>query len=122
MIWAIVKKWRYLLLGVAGLVIFLSVLDPVLECVSRMAWRQRQSAAQAKQVIPRWRLFTNNECGYVVEFPSKPFNNPYKLTNPQQVVSYRQFASALGSNRAFLVATLVTGWTNNFSDEQVKLL
>src|SRR5204863_855691 len=24
--------------------------------------------------------------------------------------------------RAFLVATLVIGWTNNFSDEQVKLL
>lgn len=55
-------------------------------------------------------------------FPSRPFENPYALSNHQNVVSYRQFASALESNEAFMVATLVTSLTNAYSDEQINFL
>ena len=86
----------------------------------------RHSLQRAKQsghpALPHWRWFTNKECGYVVEFPSRPFENPYTLSNRQSAISYRQFASALDSNHAFMVATLVTSLTNDFTDDQIKLL
>ena len=71
---------------------------------------------------PNWRRYTNSACGYVVEFPSKPFENPYSLSNRQNVVSYRQFASTLGKGQVFMVATLKTSITNDFSDQQINQL
>jgi hypothetical protein len=80
-------------------------------------------ASQSEQPpYPHWRRITNSEAGYVVEFPSRPAENPAVLSNQQGVVSYRQFVSSLGDKQAFLVATLVTSLTNDFSNEEVKFL
>jgi hypothetical protein len=117
--WAILRKWRFLFLGAAAIVILAWVanfLDPIF-----LHWYEERKAL-ADLSVPNWRRFTNNECGFVVEFPSKPFENPYTLSNRQNVISYRQFASTLARDQVFMVATLATSVTNNYSDEQTELL
>lgn len=116
---AIRKKWKFLIGGFAAIVVLAWVgnfLDPLVS-----NWYEKKHALAAL-ATPNWRRFTNSECGYVVEFPSKPFENPYTLSNQQNVVSYRQFASTLEKDQVFMVATLVTSITNNFTDEQIDLL
>jgi len=117
--WAILKKWRIGIFAGIALIVFAYTADPVLEFILRTFRRTNQSTAHVR---PHWQRYTNRECGYVVEFPSRSFENPYTLSNRQNVISYRQFASSLGSNQAFMVATLVTSFTNDFSDEQIKFL
>lgn len=119
MFWPIVKKLRYPILGCLALIIFLSVVDPLLVALRRSSEKRSQAESQ---YIPRWRWFTNRDCGYVVEFPAKPFENPYTLSSTQKVKSYRQFAAALGNDHAFMVATLVPSCTNTFTEEQTKML
>ena len=117
--WAILKKWRFLILACTAVVILawiFNFLDPLFA-----RWYEKRKAL-ADLSTPNWRRFTNNECGYVVEFPSKPFENPNTLTNHQNVVSYHQFAAALERDQVFMIGTLITSITNNYSDEQTELL
>jgi hypothetical protein len=114
---AVLKKWKFVIFAAIVLVVFLTAVDPLLEYI------ESSSRTEAPvQTIPQWRRFTNRECGYAVAFPSHPIENPYVLSNRQNVVSYRQFAATLGSNQVFMVATLVTSLTNNLSVEQIDFL
>jgi hypothetical protein len=117
----ILRKWKWLIVVGLALVFFAYVADPVGSFVVKTFLRFRSSQDQSS-LTPRWRTFTNRECGYVVEFPSHPFENPYELSNRQAVVSYRQFVSVLATNNCFMVATLVTSLTNDFTEEQINLL
>ena len=117
MVWAIIKRWKYPILAVFALLFLICVIDPLATSILRSS---RERKREQRQTAPRWRWFTNRDCGYIVEFPSKPFENPVTLSNRQNVISYRQFASALGSNHVFMVATLVPTFTNVFTDEQTK--
>ncbi len=119
MVWVIIKKWKYPILAVLALVFLISVADPF---VSSILHSSQERKREQRRTAPRWQWFTNRDSGYVVEFPSRPFENPYTLSNTQNVISYRQFASTLGSNNAFMVATLVTSVTNTFTDDEIKLL
>lgn len=91
------------------------ILDPVLVNFLDRREAQRSSA-------PKWRSFTNNECGYIIDFPNKPFENPIELENKDAVVSYRQFAASLGDGDAFMVATLVTSISTDITGNQIKSL
>ena len=122
MVWTIVKRWRYLIFGglaCLALVILLPAADHLLAFITRSSEKRTREQAQS---VPRWRWFTNQDCGYVIEFPAKPFENPHSLNNTQKVKSFRQFAAALGNDRAFMVATLVPSFTNIFTDDQIKAL
>src|SRR5436190_17909062 len=112
------RRLRILLCILAGIFV-VTILFFVLNTLDSTFVSYLDFKSSHKEAVPHWRRFTNNECGYVVEFPSRPFENPITLNNHQNVVSYRQFASALGSNQAFMVATLVTSVTNTYSDEQI---
>jgi len=116
---ALLKKFRILIAVCAAIVLLAWIgnfLDPF-----AMRWLEKRQENAALR-IPNWRRYTNGACGYVIEFPSRPFENPYSLSNQQNVVSYRQFVSTLGTNQVFMVATLKTSITNDFSEEQVNRL
>ena len=115
---AILKKWKPLIYIGFVLVILAYVTGPIVEFTIHVVQKKNESDST---VNPHWRLFTNNECGFVASFPSRPFIHPQVLNNYQNVISYHQFASVLGSN-VFMVATLVTSFTNDFSNKQVDLL
>ncbi len=119
MIRDVIRKCRFLIIIAFVVLLYLWVIDPLFNFALVSIWKTKEFNAK---VAPHWHRFTNAECGYVVEFPSKPFENPITLSNRQNVISYRQFASAVGSNQAFMVATLVTSLTNTYSHEQIKFL
>jgi hypothetical protein len=121
---AILKKYRFLIFGGLVLVAFFYISNvfsgPIANFLTYITESWQKTTVQKK---PHWRRFTNSECGFAVSFPSHSFEHPYKLTNnSQRIMFYRQFASVLGSNQVFLVATLKTSNEYDFSQAQVKLL
>ena len=118
------QKWRLRILlgflaGIITLTIFVYFSDSILTSLANYIETHRQVH---REIISHWKRFTNDECGFTVSFPSRPFEHPQTLSNRQNVVSYRQFASVLGSNQVFIVATLITSLTNTLSDEQGEII
>jgi hypothetical protein len=116
---AILKKWKVLIICGIVLVVLAYTADPAVEFLLRTFHRQNQSSIQRD---PHWQYYTNRKDGYVVQFPSRPFQRPATLSNNPAIISYRQFVSVLRTNDCFMVATLVTAWTNDFTDKQIDFM
>lgn len=118
-IFGIVKKYRFLIFGGLGVVIFLTILDPAIEFVLKISEHAKKPVIYTE---PRWQRFTNRQCEYVVSFPSPPFTYFSPFTNNPHIVLFRQFVAVLSSNQAFMVTTLQTSFTNDFSKKQINLM
>lgn len=118
--WPIIKKWRLLIFcGIALIILaYIPIPDLPVEAVSKVFQRKSQSSVQ---INPHWQRFTNHEGGFVVEFPSRPFESPVTLSNNPAIVSYRQFVSVLGGN-CFMAAALVTSFPTNLTEKQINFL
>jgi hypothetical protein len=118
-IFEIIKKYRSLIFGGLGIVIFLAILDPAVEFVSNIFESEKKPVVQTD---PDWQRFTNIQCGFTVSFPSPPFAHRDPLNNDPRVIFYKQFVSVLGSNQVFMVATLLSSLTNQLTTKQSALL
>jgi hypothetical protein len=119
---AIFKKWKFLIIGGIVLVVFAYTADPTISLILKAFDHESQSSVPNNN--PHWQRFTNLESGYVVEFPSKPFeyHDNAEIISNRAAISYHQIVSVLGSNNCFLVATLAESFTNDFTDEQTSFL
>lgn len=105
----------FVVLGLFLLIVTCMVLDSALS--SYLKRSEVHSSSRSK-----WVVFTNNACGYIAHFPNWPFENPIELEKKDSVVSYRQFASTIGEDHAFMVATLITSITNDFTEDETRTL
>jgi hypothetical protein len=118
---AIFKRWKFLIIGGVILVVLAYTLDPIVEFTLKVFQRPAYSHTQ---FYPHWQRFTNREGGFVVEFPSKPFeyhDSDEIISNPA-VISFHQFVSVLESNNCFMATTLTESFTNDFTDGQINFL
>lgn len=118
---AILKKWKFLLIGGLIIVVLAYTLDPIVGFALKAFDHSTNSKAQ---FFPHWQRFTNKEDGYIVEFPVKPFeeSDASVMTNPA-AISFHQFFSVLGSNNCFGVTTTADSFTNyNFTTNQINLI
>jgi hypothetical protein len=118
---AIFKKWKFLIISGMVIVFFAYTFGPTVEFILKYFHSVDHSQVQRN---PHWQHFTNQEAGYIVEFPSRPFeyhDSDDKIDNPA-AVSFHRFISVLGTNDCFMVSTVEDSFTNHFTDDQVNLI
>jgi hypothetical protein len=113
------QKLKWIIIPGIAFVFLAYTLDPTIGFILK---HFRSNGDSTIQNIPHWQYFTNLADRYVVQFPSKPFINPQKLKENPAIVSYQQYVAILGSNDVFMMATLTTSWTNDFTEEQINHL